>query len=326
MGREESQMVISSHTPRLRNFINRGVTAFFAVTALLLFTSCFTGIESTEKVKLSRQDKKITAPGPEEILNARFTPDTLKDWKEGRGFLVADRRGAVLFRAVDNVGAEMGDTLAFEEIKTYPSPSGEQIAWLVFTDGSNRWEFDTNRPIGIAVKEITSLDLPMLIDKDYVGKVNHQLKGGQFYVRTSEWYGENGERKKGKKYYPVKILEVTPGDNRFPFRVEFEAEGEGGNFVFMSTGQRTTDSRSFPMLFLIEDIRSKYRHISDSTWELIQNGEVRTGMTKEECRLSLGSPANVREGRDYSKLIDSWSYGDGKYLRFEDGLLVEFKQ
>ena len=49
-------------------------------------------------------------------------------------------------------------------------------------------------------------------------------------------------------------------------------------------------------------------------------------MTKQECRLALGAPAQAESGRDFSKTIDIWTYANGIYLRFEDGILVDFRK
>ena len=49
------------------------------------------------------------------------------------------------------------------------------------------------------------------------------------------------------------------------------------------------------------------------------------GMTKEECKLSLGNPTDVNSGHDWNSTIDFWQYPNGSYLRFQDGLLVSFR-
>ena len=48
-------------------------------------------------------------------------------------------------------------------------------------------------------------------------------------------------------------------------------------------------------------------------------------MTKEECKLSLGNPTDVNSGHDWNSTIDFWQYPNGSYLRFQDGLLVSFR-
>lgn len=302
-----------------------GATAILAVVALLLLTSCFTGIESTKKVKLSREDTKRAAPTAEEKLSRQMTPDTLKSWQKGRKFYVSDKRiGRVLRRSSGNSEVP-GDTLEFIGVTEHPSPAGQNNVWLTFSDGDNVWEFDCRRPYTAAMNEVTSMDIPMLIDLSYVKKIENLLNNREIFIRTSEWYNEEGERENGLKYCKVRITGIEGGNEQFPLKVYFLDSSGAFHATFMSTGLKPTDSRPFHALFSLDDIRSKHKNITDETWEMIQRGKVAKGMTREECRLSLGSPSQVETGRTYTGLLDTWIYGDGKYLKFEDGLLVDFR-
>ncbi|MBD5221889.1 MAG: hypothetical protein HDS70_05955 [Bacteroidales bacterium] len=316
-------MVIS--LPRYRVSTGRGVAAIVAATALLFFSSCFTGIESTAKVKLSREDKKLVAPTAEELFARSFLPDTLKDWVRGRKFVVADKRLSFVLPLANGGSRDIGDTIVYEGVVERPSPGGSQHLWIQFRDGDSFREYDTERPASEALRRITSLEIPMLIDVGYVDKISDKLKNKELYVRTSEWYDEVGNPIKGKKYIKVTLLGALPGTERFPFKVGFRDEEGATRYLLMSAGQRGTDSRTFQSLFSMDDIRVHYKNISDTHWTLIEKGEVTVGMTREACRLSLGSPTGVSEGRDYARLLDEWNYGDGKYLKFVDGLLTEFR-
>ena len=79
-------------------------------------------------------------------------------------------------------------------------------------------------------------------------------------------------------------------------------------------------------LFLLADPKGKYPHISNENWALIQQGKVGTGMTKEECKLSIGNPDDLQSGHSRSQTMDIWQYNDGTFLMFEDGLLTRFRQ
>ena len=46
-------------------------------------------------------------------------------------------------------------------------------------------------------------------------------------------------------------------------------------------------------------------------------------MTKDEVRLSLGSPSSVNQRPSHEGVREYWYYPDGRYLYFEDGVLVE---
>lgn len=56
------------------------------------------------------------------------------------------------------------------------------------------------------------------------------------------------------------------------------------------------------------------------------NNRVRYGMTLDECRLALGAPAKVRRRTDHSTLYEVWSYENGIYLMFHDGVLKEYRR
>ena len=48
-------------------------------------------------------------------------------------------------------------------------------------------------------------------------------------------------------------------------------------------------------------------------------------MPRDECRLSLGAPKDVDYGRSYSSAYEQWTYSNGAYLIFEDGLLKRYR-
>ena len=75
-------------------------------------------------------------------------------------------------------------------------------------------------------------------------------------------------------------------------------------------------------LFGIGDIHKKYPHITEENWKLIAQGEVKPGMTTDECRLALGSPIEVQLKKD--NRFETWFY-NGKILEFESGTLLRYK-
>lgn len=83
------------------------------------------------------------------------------------------------------------------------------------------------------------------------------------------------------------------------------------------------ESRSFRNLFTLSDPKEKYPSILPEIWDAICDGHVRNGMTKDECRLAIGNPADSQSGHDWNSTIDIWSYPDGTFLRFQDGILVD---
>ena len=75
-------------------------------------------------------------------------------------------------------------------------------------------------------------------------------------------------------------------------------------------------------LFGFSDIRKKYPNISDSNWLMLAKGEVKPGMTTEECKLAIGEPIEIRVRTD--SRFETWLYR-GKILEFENGILLRAK-
>jgi hypothetical protein len=76
----------------------------------------------------------------------------------------------------------------------------------------------------------------------------------------------------------------------------------------------------------LKNPRDSYPTITDAVWSNIMSGRVADGMTKDECRLALGSPKNVTEQFGYSAVREIWSYENGIFLIFEDSILRSFRQ
>ena len=96
--------------------------------------------------------------------------------------------------------------------------------------------------------------------------------------------------------------------------------------MFLLPGILKGSPRTFPTLFSFDDPRKKYPDISPENWERIINGRVEAGMTREECRLALGSPKEVDRAANNSYLREIWLYENGIYLVFEDGLLKIYRR
>ena len=80
---------------------------------------------------------------------------------------------------------------------------------------------------------------------------------------------------------------------------------------------------SFSQIFKETHIKSKkYPNISESNWLMLAKGEVKPGMTTEECKLAIGEPIEIRVRTDTR--FETWLYR-GKILEFENGILLRAK-
>lgn len=313
--------------------INKTILAILislCATAVMM-SSCNTGIESTRAIKMSKSDKRAALPTEEELFAEKFASAPLGEWKSGKAFLVADDKASLLYKPDGDVGSSelKGDTLLFESVALRPTPGDEQAAVIRFRSKKEGilYNYATGKSLNNVSTEITGLDLPALIDLDVVREVGDALRGKQLWILSSLWYDAEGNVIHGLKFVPVTVTAVSSGNLFFPVTVEF-TDGRTHSKVFMNVHNSSGiggESRTFPSLFSLSDPKLNYQSVSPEVWRLIQQGRVATGMTKEECRLSLGNPPDVDSGHDWNNTIDIWRYKDGTFLHFQDGLLVNYR-
>lgn len=302
-----------------------------AILSLTLLPSCFTGVEGTKKISLSRDDKKIIQPSEEDVFFKPVAGDPLSEWEIKRPFIAADNRTLLIFDQqglpIDPDAVKLGGkTLLYEGVETRIAADGTGDAVIVFSCGDMTLRHNTGKDVAIALETVTSDAIPMVIDLKMIESAKALLTGKTLWTRSPLWYDAAGERIPGKKYVPVTVTGVEPGTLVFPLKVKFKDANGNEAWAFMNFGNSGKESRSFSNVFYITDLRLKFPAIADDVWDLICSGKVRIGMTKEECKLSLGTPQEVNSGHDYSQTLDLWHYTDGAVLWFEDGILTRLHQ
>lgn len=68
-----------------------------------------------------------------------------------------------------------------------------------------------------------------------------------------------------------------------------------------------------------------YRKYGKATAELILEGKVRIGMTREMCREAWGSPEDINTMSGSWGVHEQWVYGTNSYLYFENGTLASIQ-
>ena len=298
---------------------------------LLFLSSCFTGIESTKKINLTREDRKNMVPSREELYMSQIVSPPLKEWQPGKKFIVSDDkallvivpRSGILPYGPDSI---KGRVLSFLGIESKINAAGKLTVSLAFSDGMYNYAYDTGKEFNDAMENFTSDHIPMLIDLQMVEQAKELLVGQKFWTRSNLWYDSIGNRIDGQKYVEVSVEDVTDGNMIFPLWLEIKTPGGKPAFLYMNFGNADNESRPFNVLFSLTDIRKHYPNIDDDTWEYICLAKVKEGMTKEEVRLALGNPTDLASGHDYSQTLDIWTYENGIVLWFEDGRLVKIRQ
>lgn len=307
----------------------------FVFTIYLLFlSSCFTGIESTKRIEIGREDKKQIQQSPEEQLFVSIVGIPLKDWHKGKEFLSTDNRLSLLMKSnlKSNSINTAGKILRYIETFSQTAPDGSSQAVISFAlTGDTLLTYSTGKEISDALENLSSSQLPMLTDISMVEKADSILKGKKLYTLSPLWYDRNNEKIQGRRFIQVQVDSVTPSISHFPIKVWFSVTDPLADCqvksaaVFLNFGNTGFDSRSLPSMFSLTDIKARYPSISSENWEHICKGEVALGMSKNECKLALGNPSDVNSGHDYSSTLDVWQYPDGMFLRFADGILVDFR-
>ena len=295
--------------------------------------ACGTGIEVTEHVTDKDVKRVLNQSGSQQAtMTLDAYQDSLPAWKTGKRFWVADDQVKQLF--VNNLDCDKDTLKLAGRVLEYVSHTtgglfidDDRYVEITLRDPLNGNHYtcragkaaDANRP---------GFSIPMLIDLDLVDHVARQIQDRDYYILTGIWYDrEHMQMMDGRHYIKVHVDSVLPGNAVLPMRVLFTtADTHQQAMVWMSDKSSTMHGRDFDAMFAASDPHLAYPTINDATWERITRAQVAEGMTKEECRLSLGAPKRVNERPDQGGMREYWYYDGGSYLYFVDGLLSQFRR
>ncbi len=303
--------------------------AIVAAVIAAVATSCFTGIESTPRITDKEVSRRNVVVTEEDRWLADVTPQPLAQWQPGKQFYVTDSKISLALEPGNDAPAQ-GSVLRYLSSRPVTSLTGGDDTELVFASSSggeavyrinaDKSDLDTRR----------SISVPFTIEMSMVDSVRSRLVGRDLYVRTSLWYDSVGNAMAGLKYIPVKVIAVEPGNLVYPVKVTFSTsagkECPDTASVFMSVGAESHSARNFAALFNFSNPRDRYPMITDANWERIIHGRVAVDMTRDECRLALGSPSHIDRYQGTSAYGERWTYENGVYLIFFDGILSSFRQ
>lgn len=290
--------------------------------AIPLLTGCFTGVEGTSKINLTKKDITATNPTEEDLFLSTISPETIGNWTSGKRFMVADDKFRIIAEGSGGAALKVGDILRYNRAENRSGADGDEKTVLYFDSEGGEVKVSIEKPLSAVENKVTISEIPMLIELDLVEKVDRKMRGKRLWTRTGVWYDDSLNHKRGRKFIPVTVNEVKPGNAFFPLIVRFvDDNGESGTML-MNIGNTSHESRNFGKLFSLTDPRNSYKNITPENWAAIQMEQVRPGMTKEECKLAKGNPKDVDMGHNYSNAMEIWYYPDGTNLRFIDGVLV----
>lgn len=303
----------------------RSIAIAILSTSVLLLNGCFTGVESTPKITSKEVKKQNVVEVPEMHFLDSISPEPPAEWLPGKKFYITDpRAGAFFLPGHGETNLSKNDEIEYLTSAPANTFTGQDATDFTFKlpDGSERI---FRVPLTTEeLKEKRNIEIPFTIEGSIIDSLKQLMVGQDFYILTSLWYNGAEESVNGHKYVKVHVVDILPGNQFYPVRVVFKDDNSRSGSVFMSIRSESGTSRNFHKLFSFNDPHKFYPQISDENWQLIKNAKVTIGMTREECRLALGSPDNVSRRPSSIGLVEMWNYESGKYLVFADGILSSF--
>jgi hypothetical protein len=313
---------------RLTNTILR---VLVCAAALPTLAACFTGVDSTPKITDREIKKQKVVESAEKKFLSDVSGEKPSEWRPGKRLYVTDNRISLIFTPQSMGGTVIPDSLAGQEIvltgiTSVLSVTGEEEVHLSFIDNQGTRLGYRPGVLRSTFDERSQFEVPFTVEISVVEAVSQRLVGNTYYILTSRRTDADGMETKGLRYVPVTISRVTPGNANQPLRVYFTDVSGHEYSVPMTIGSDPTSTRNFDTLFAFDNPRSKHNSITDRVWGLIMRSEIETGMTSNECRLALGAPNDYTRVPTTGGMVERWTYDNGVYLIFEDGVLTRYRQ
>ena len=300
-----------------------GVVALLALTTL---TGCFTGVEVTPKISDSEVRKQVGKPTPEQLFTQSAKAERPSLWRPGKQFVISDSKASIAFGpAMRGELLQRGDTIRFAGFSESVTLAGDTVTEIFFNSPYGTLNVREEVPMA-NVTGRDHLDVPFAIDLDLIDSFHKLLKGKTLWILTPSVYDINDEPAKGLKFDKVTVRNIVPGNDGFPLKMIFSNSAGQTRVVYMTPSSRSLTARTFENIFSLSDPRKRYSNITDENWNKIKRQEIALDMTREECRLALGSPADVEQIGTYGGLMERWTYDNGIYLIFTDGRLTQFRK
>lgn len=304
----------------------------WGILFVFIFSSCFTGVESTKII--TEKDVKKETP---KYLNEKIDIlDTLKSvpirqWKQGKLFYVTEDQIRLIFLPSQNYNLDTislrGKLLKYEGVAETNILGNKPTLNIYFADkDGDKLIYDTRRTKDDLYNAKNGFVPPFMIDLDLIEAAKEAHLNKELYIKTPLWYDDNENLIAGKKFIPVTIIDILPGNKIYPIKFKFETKDKKIGYVYISLANGSVLNRNFNNIFSEFDVHQNYPTISDSIWTKIINAEITNYMTKEECKLSLGAPKSIDRIPTYSGLKEIWTYDNGTYLIFEDGILTKYRK
>lgn len=304
--------------------------AYLSIAVTAVFTGCYTATESTPRIKVEKEE--LYQPTIEElVIDNNFSHKGCHTWLDGKAFTSIEDALSPMLRPEDDAPLAQsglkGKIFFYKGYREENLYGDKAVVYLLYECNGHLYSYYTGKSID-EIKETNYLPLiPSLIDMDDVAMARSLFVGKQLYIRTNHWYNLQGEVIQGRHLVPITITAVEPGNNVLPLAIRFvDSKGIEAQVYITTKSSSYTQMLTFDRLFSYENPRNAHSEISDEVWTAITESRLLKGMTKSECRLSIGLPSEINKIPTYNGVKEQWLYNSGAYLFFSDGILEDFRQ
>lgn len=309
-----------------------------------LLGGCFTGVDSTPRIGDSEVRRRHV---PDSTDEQRFIPASAipapHNWVPGQTLFRLDAAAPYerVFTPVgDPVAMRGGEDYAFVGTEVVPGLTGDSLVALVLADRrGHRFRYVTSIATA-AWDTLGRLDIPYMTNLATSRTADRLMRGQKYFIRTPYWQNAALQPVRGLRHVEVHIDSVAPGTSHYPALVYFTiadtalARSAGAPEqtlavqynVPMTAGTTIADTRNFDRLFRFQNPRKLFADIKPEIWNLIVASRLRAGMSRDECRLALGIPDEIRQIPSAGGMREVWNYHDGTFLVFDEGFLSNFRQ
>ena len=219
----------------------------------------------------------------------------------------------------------------FKIIALYTDKYNSNYYWKLFDEDSGEiaWYQDKHYALvknGLGKTSEDEVPFYVETEKDTRNQITNDFNA---LVGRSIWADNTSHyllRKLDVKHLERLIITEAKVDSDFK-GVQFSAQREDGTTItwkqpfnkYLNLGQ-TPES----VLDVVAFIQNPYElyDLPDGTWEVIRNGGVRVGFSKEMCLMSWGKPKSVNKTTNSWGVYEQWVYGLTSYLYFTNGELT----
>ena len=201
--------------------------------------------------------------------------------------------------------------------ESYNFSSGDHVKPLLTfeTDDGTSLTFECR-------SEADCLRLPYLFNIDDIESARTVLIGVKIW----------GTRDTRFPYTPLTIIGVGIGKStKFQHEI-LVIDNQGGKHSIQANLSLTNaltledEDHLFIDHYKFSDPEKAFPRIPKSDWNLIRQGRIRVGMSKDACTLSWGEPDDINTTRGSWEVHEQWVYPRNKYVYFENGKLSAIQE